>query len=81
MTTPIDPLHSPGAFRRRDRFQEDRPIEGATAPQSAGQRFGDGKETARRKPSVISIQGVLDEPSEPIEGNPTQDGTSVDYDA
>ncbi|MFM7516750.1 MAG: hypothetical protein ACKN9S_13970 [Pirellula sp.] len=79
MTSPIDPLHSPRSYRRLERYLEDRAIEGSTAPQSAGQRYGDGRESARQKPSVVSTEPEIDEPIEPLETKPSGEGTSVDY--
>jgi len=79
MTSPIDPLHSPRSYQRLERFLEDRAIEGSTAPQSAGQRYGDGRESGRQKPSVVPIKQELDEPIEPLDTKTYGDGTSVDY--
>lgn len=79
MTSPIDPLHSPRSYQRLERFLEDRAIEGSTAPQSAGQRYGDGRESGRQKPSVVPIEQEPCEPIEPLETKPSGDGTSVDY--
>ena len=79
MTNPIDPLHSPRSYQRLERFLEDRSIEGSTAPQSAGQRYGDGRESGRQKPSVVPTKQELDEPIEPLETKTSGDGTSVDF--
>lgn len=79
MTNPIDPLHSPRSYQRLERFLEDRRIEGSTAPQSAGQRYGDGRESGRQKSSVVPTKQELDEPIDPLESKLAGDGTSVDF--
>lgn len=79
MTSPIDPLLSPRSYRHLERFLVDRTIEGSKAPQSAGQRYGDGRESGRQKPSVVPTEQELDEPTDPLETKPSDDRTSVDY--